>query len=83
MDTVFKVAPSGKKTLVALASRKTRFSVAPETYDAPRDDELVFDLPNGQSKWRTKAEFFKACRIDLDARSLAGTSRPAKGLRTP
>ncbi|MFM0050948.1 hypothetical protein [Caballeronia grimmiae] len=80
---VFKVTPSGKKTLVALASRNTRFSVAPDTYDAPRDDELVFGLPNGQSKWRTKAEFFEACRIDLDARSLAGASRPAKGLRTP
>ncbi|WP_244848008.1 hypothetical protein [Caballeronia sp. SL2Y3] len=71
---VFKVSPAGQKTLVALAWRKTRFLVAPDRYATPEDTELVFGLPDGKSKWRTKAEFLKACNIDLDAKSLGGPS---------
>ncbi|MDR5736532.1 MULTISPECIES: hypothetical protein [unclassified Caballeronia] len=78
---VFKVSPSGKKTLIALASRKMRFTTAPDTYDAPKDDDLVFGSPNGQSKWRTKAEFLSANRIELDARSLRGDLHRAAGSR--
>jgi hypothetical protein len=74
---VFKVREGGKKRLVALAWRKARFAYAPDTYDEPKDDELVYGLPSGVMKWKTKAEFLRAERIDIDARSLAGDAYPS------
>lgn len=72
---VFDVLPGGKKQLVALAWRKTRFQSAPDTYDAPKDNELAYGLPNGLVKWQTMEQFTRAEHIDLDARSLAGNPR--------
>jgi hypothetical protein len=71
---VFKVSSAGTKTLVALAWRRNRFAEAPATYDEPDDNELVFGLPDGTVKWRTKAEFLKAQNIDLNAKRLWGSS---------
>jgi hypothetical protein len=72
---VFKVLPGGKRQLVALAWRKTRFTTAPDTYDEPKDSELAYGLPNGVVKWHSMREFSRAENIDLDARSLAGNPR--------
>lgn len=72
---VFKVLPGGKRQLVALAWRKTRFTTAPDTYDEPKDGELAYGLPNGVVKWHSMREFARAENIDLDASSLAGSSR--------
>ncbi|MGF6766281.1 hypothetical protein P3T24_006627 [Paraburkholderia sp. GAS33] len=71
---VFKVSPAGKKTLVAVAWRREGFAAAPATYDEPDDKLLMFGLPDGTVKWRTKAEFLKAQDIDLNAKSLLGRS---------
>ncbi|SAK45617.1 hypothetical protein AWB77_00850 [Caballeronia fortuita] len=72
---VFKVLPHAKPLLVALAWRKKRFASAPDTYDAPKDDELAYGLPNGVVKWRNMEEFAHAEGIDLEARSLSGDLR--------
>ena len=71
---VFKVSPAGKKTLVALAWRRKGFATVPETYDEPDEELLMFGLPDGTVKWRTKAEFLKAQDIDLNAAKLLGRS---------
>lgn len=72
---VFKVSPAGKKTLVALAWRRKAFATAPAPDDKPDDQSLVFGLPDGTAKWRTKAAFVKALDLDLDASRLTGRSK--------
>ncbi|CAM2195979.1 conserved protein of unknown function [Paraburkholderia kururiensis] len=76
---VFRVSPSGKKTLVALAWRTKGFPTAPDTDVMPDDNDLIFGLPDGTVKWHTKNDFLSANDIDLSARRLSGMAKPAPG----
>jgi hypothetical protein len=69
---VINVAPTGKRTLVALAWRKSATPHATTSMEAPKDSELLYGVPNGVVKWQTKAEFVKANGIDLEAKGLSG-----------
>jgi hypothetical protein len=72
---VFRVAPDGKPTLVALAWR-TRSSTGPaQTLQEPDERDLAFGLPDGTIRWHSLAAFAKAQGLDLHASSLSGTSR--------
>ncbi|MDR5756136.1 hypothetical protein [Caballeronia sp. LZ035] len=71
---VFRVSPSGSRTLVAVARRKRSFTAPPHPDDVPHADDLTFGSAKGAPEWRSMAEFAAAQDIDLDAAALSGKS---------